>query len=1510
MEDTRAALAKRRRRRWLVLLLLLVVLPLALVGGAWLWLQSAAGEALLKEKVLTAAGDALSGRLEAEAIELQGGHLVLRNLKLFTPEGELVASIDRLEADVDLPALAGQRVHLTRVEVFRPMLLLREDDRGWNLSRALAAKTAGPPPPTPANETRNRWRLELDAVRLVNGLLQLNQEGRRVVASKLAAHGDAKVKLDPLEVNGALELESALTAPLEEKLLAKVTASTTSGPQAYDVEASLGETRLRGRVELPSLQLTLDELVAAPREVSAFVPAYPLKQTVFGKGVLGASQAALQLRAGRAQVQVGAKYDLTRSAAESFSVDGTGLDLQELLGASLPSSLELHAKGALTDWRPDTLGGGLTLTATWDAKGQRLATASLEATATNGAATLTAAEVVAPGVSLHARGTGSRDALSLYARLDAKDLRELDGALRRFASVDTGGLSGNGTLRATLKGKPTQPALSVIGRLTSLAVAGVQVEQLDVDADVPDVTKPLDTDVLLHAKRLRVGERSFDEVTFDFYTHGRELDLDLATRGLGDLKVHVVGVLDRDSRGARLDTAELTWTDATWSLEAPTRVVWGDVIEVAPFALHDGSRRVSGELTMRASRLAAKVHAEQLELSKLPRVVAPASWGLEGTLEVLDVTARGRPSAPAIDFSAKVRRARVLELGGIDLTLSGDWNDGRARGQLQFASEAGALDGTFDVPVFALRDELPEGASASVTLRDLDTRRLAKLLGQELPLHGVLGARATLSGTGDQPKLEVTAESPALTPASDGPLPALEHVVLRAANAEDGRLGLTLGFDAVGGHHEATLATPLTLSALRKLRLDRATLLAQPFELTLRDADVDVHRLAELGGVVDDELSGRATLTGALHGPADRPTGELSLALVDVNLPPLKQARLDLTLRADDTKTRLTGSGALAGKPAVELTSAVATTPSALLAPLLEGQGVDAVIDAAKDSALEGLLTLQPFELAQAFPAAAEGKTPPGGVVSTTLALGGTLEAPTARLTGTVTNLRFERVALGSARFDLRSTGVEQSYAVALGGQGRDDFKLKGTTGLDVRLSSLQRGLAWRSAPVDLSLEARNFDLGFLSGSIDLLRIVGGRLDLTGRVHGTLGEPGFVGDATLTRGRLALAGLGDYRDLELSLHATNDVVDVKQLALKSGGGKAELVAHAERQRSGAWALTSQGSTEKLPIVNDDQLLATVSLRYQLEGDATSSLVDVHALSLPRVEVELPEVKRKDLQDLQRPKDVIVLRGGARPTKRQREQAKTESTAPADEGLTVRAVLDAPRNLWVKSSDLNIELGLSEGFRVEYHDGTQLFGDARIIQGNIEVIGREFSVQKGSEARFAGPATKPLVNVSALHVNQREQVKITVTVTGKGTDVALKATSEPPMPESDLYAVLATGRRTLKNSGSATITPGAAASVVGQLAASQLKTVIAKKLPLDLFNFETSDDFQRVKLDVGWYLSDTLFLGGSVHVGARRERGENVFSSRLEFQMTRAVTLEAYAGDALSFGADAVWSRDF
>jgi translocation and assembly module TamB len=224
--------------------------------------------------------------------------------------------------------------------------------------------------------------------------------------------------------------------------------------------------------------------------------------------------------------------------------------------------------------------------------------------------------------------------------------------------------------------------------------------------------------------------------------------------------------------------------------------------------------------------------------------------------------------------------------------------------------------------------------------------------------------------------------------------------------------------------------------------------------------------------------------------------------------------------------------------------------------------------------------------------------------------------------------------------------------------------------------------------------------------------------------------------------------------------------------------------------------------------------------------------------------------------------------------------------------------------------LNVELGLSEAFRVEVADTAQLYGEATILRGNLSVIGRAFEVQKGSQVRFAGPAKEPYVNVIALHTNERENVNVTVTVVGKGTNVQLKTQSEPSMSDSEIYTLLATGRRELRRGSGASITPEDAVSVVGQLAASQLRNVLAKKLPIDVLNFETSENFSKVKVDLGKYLTDKLYLGFSASTTANKSKGENQFSGRLEWQVARGWSLEVTGGDAPAGSADVVWSRDF
>lgn len=1509
MAETAPAPARRKKRRWLALVLLLLV-PIGAGVATWTWLQTAAGEALLKAQVLGAVGEAIDGKVELERVGLEGSHVVLEKLRLFTPEGQLVASIERLEADVDLAALSARQVKLSKVKVDDVKLLLVEDGLGWNLSRAIAAKKKTNAKVAAADPLA--WTVDLTSFELTKGLFTLTQPARAIEVHDVGITGHAQVKLASSSFDGVLELRGQVTAPLSETLVVKLDAKHGDSQTARAV-VTLGETGLTVNADVGAKQAALERLTLGPRELAAFVEGWPLKVPLLGTGNVGLHQASLELSAGSGRVTAAAKYDLAASSAEQFSLDATGLDPKELFGVEFPSLVSVKGAGALTDWRTDTLTGTALLEAKWLAQNDVLLDGTLDVRATAGAIEVKKLSADAPGLTLSARGTADPGQLKLFGTVEAKDLRLLDAAMQRHLGLEPLGLAGRGKVQLMARGALLHPSASLIGRLERFEVGGVTMDQLTVDADLPDVRKPLDTDILLHAKQLTFGERKFDEVTFDFITHGRELDLDFTTKGMGDLQAHLLATLDRAHDSANVTAFELKWSDVVWQLEAPTRFTWGEPLELEPFVLKNGERRLSGHVKKTRRALDAALHAEQLDLARLPNVIAPPRFELGGTLVALDVTASGKPDAPDVFVKTELANGHAFGVTGLALTADAQWKASRLAGKLVLTTDVGALDGTFDLPLLALRDEAPEPVSGELSFRDLPSSFLEKRLERASPLSGLLSGKATLSGTGQHPQLTLEVTSPTLKVArAEGDPLTLTSTRAVLTTKEDDTLGLTLDTTALEGTHHVGLGLPFTLSRLRKAPPTKDEWLSMPLALELRSTGLSLNEAEHQtrpGLPRDDELTGTVSLNGAFAGTPRAPTGELVVNLTKVTAPPLRDADLNFTLTAATKETRLTGAAVLEGTPALEWNVAVKAAPEAALEPLLQGGGTDEVIAALQATPLEALVSMAPFDLAPLL--RREGGGLPGGTATAKLEATGTLEAPSARLVGSVSNLRFDKLPLGGSTFELAMKAREQTLDLSLTGSGGDTFTAKGNTKVDLRLSSLRRGLLWKTAPVEIALDAKHFDLGFLSGATESLRTVGGQLDLEGRVNGSLGAPRFLGDATLTKGRLALAGRGDYRDIESEVHATNDLIDLKKLQVKSGAGSASLVARAERQGPDAFRLTSSGETERFPLVNDDQLLAAVTIAYALEGDVTADSVELQGVHVPRAEVLLPEVKRKDLQDLQRSKDIIILRGGSRATQRQRAALKTAAAPAQSKGFSFGAVIDAPRNLWVRSSDVNVELGLSDGFRVENDAlGTRLNGEAKVLQGTLAVIGREFTVQKGSAVRFAGAATQPYVNAAALHTNAREAVKITVTVAGKGTDVALKATSEPPMPESDIYAILATGRRTLKTNGGAAITPGQAASVVGQLAASQLKQVLAKKLPIDVFNFETSDNFEEVRVDVGKYIGDSLYLGATANFAARRDRGENMFAGRLEWQMSRSVSLEAYAGDALSFGADAVWSQDF
>jgi translocation and assembly module TamB len=554
------------------------------------------------------------------------------------------------------------------------------------------------------------------------------------------------------------------------------------------------------------------------------------------------------------------------------------------------------------------------------------------------------------------------------------------------------------------------------------------------------------------------------------------------------------------------------------------------------------------------------------------------------------------------------------------------------------------------------------------------------------------------------------------------------------------------------------------------------------------------------------------------------------------------------------------------------------------------------------------------------------------GLFSLELAARGTLDDPKLEVAAGLQQLGVRQFALGQARMHYAYGDARSQLDALLTSPNGGTLLVRGQAQQELSLPAMQRGLDFSRAPVEADVDAQQFDLSFLSGSqLPMVRTIGGMLQADAHVGGTVGAPTFQGDFRWKDGRLALESYGEYRDIQVALNVNDQHLELSQFAMRSGNGSLSLTAQADRTKAGHLALTGQGEMRDFPLVTDDQLIAEVTLRTTLEGEISNQLVNLRNLTIPEAHINLPEEKRKDIQSLDRPEGIVLVRNGVPLEKRKRKKGAAPATAgeagtatggagtlAASEEEAQRqywVTVNAPKNLWVHGADVNTELGLSENFRIEYEDETSINGTVKVLRGELEVMGRRFNVQDSSFVRFTGPARTPYINAVAEHTNEGAGVKVFVTIRGQGKEFTIKPTSEPPLPETEIYTLLATGRRTLRAGSGASMNQGQVASVLGSLLASQARKALAAKLPLDVFSIEAGEEgLADARLEVGKYLTDELYLGYSGRLGTAQNqsstRRENANAVRLEYQFTPRWGVQVEYGDAQQGGADVIWSKDY
>ena len=426
--------------------------------------------------------------------------------------------------------------------------------------------------------------------------------------------------------------------------------------------------------------------------------------------------------------------------------------------------------------------------------------------------------------------------------------------------------------------------------------------------------------------------------------------------------------------------------------------------------------------------------------------------------------------------------------------------------------------------------------------------------------------------------------------------------------------------------------------------------------------------------------------------------------------------------------------------------------------------------------------------------------------------------------------------------------------------------------------------------------------------------------------------------------------MGDFKDVHLALHADTNKIVLDELTAKSGGGHARMTAALSRASGhGAYDLSGSIDATTMPIYQEGQPLATLTVNAALSGSAgderARAKIDIH-----EARIHLSDDKRKNLQPLKAPADIVIMQDG-RPinrTQAKRLKALTErldrlragdttaapGVAAADKPAAPPApvttggvgpwrslliVVNAPRKLWVSGHDANIELGLAPNFRVRVGSEVEIFGQVLVKRGRIDAFGRRFDLKGDTTLEFGGQPDRPILDVTAQYQNDVENITVLLTAKGPLDHLAIDVTSpnRPDLSRSQLFTLIITGHLQFGDSGSSGGSTGSAAAneasalIAGAIAGGLQKT-LAKRLPLDVLTIDpgSSGGLTGTQFEAGRYVTDRLYVGYVGRIGADPTRYQNKNAVHIEYQLGSRWEFAGEYGDVGTGSADIMWKKSY
>jgi autotransporter translocation and assembly factor TamB len=569
------------------------------------------------------------------------------------------------------------------------------------------------------------------------------------------------------------------------------------------------------------------------------------------------------------------------------------------------------------------------------------------------------------------------------------------------------------------------------------------------------------------------------------------------------------------------------------------------------------------------------------------------------------------------------------------------------------------------------------------------------------------------------------------------------------------------------------------------------------------------------------------------------------------------------------------------------------------------------------------------------------------GTLNADATITGSMEAPAIDGRVAIENGAFKNYKYQSLVADVDYSGTRVGLDATLQQSPTESITAQGS----VPTSLFQRSKTGGHVPpaagdeVDLRIKSTALNLGLVQGFTDFVTNVTGTLEADVRVGGSGQDPHLNGFIDIKGGAFGVpAAGGSYSGLDTRIELTPErltlqkfsILDEEKHPLNISG---ELAVH-EKSIGG---VNINISSDNFEVIDNQLGDVGVDSTLKITGEVRRPRIEGQVrLEAARLEVDqilqlfYDPYSVQALPDVVSAEQTVAASGSAEQAAQEALQKSKQAasptaaapeaggTAPAPASAFDPVALDVrliiPENLVLRGQslrpggptgaslgDLNITVGGDVRIRKDPGAPVILLGTVETVRGTYEFQGRRFDLVRGGTLRFVGESQiNPMLDVTATRVIPNTGVEARIHVTGTAKAPQLELTSNPPLDESDILALIVFNRpvNELGTGERASLATTAGGIATGFLAAP-LGESIGRALDLDLFEITTTTE----EGDLGAGLTVGQQIGDRAFVKLRQQFGErNVTEFLIDYQLTRFMRVEATAAPETTGSANRIGER--